>query len=610
MRIIVLDFETYFDRQTYTLNKMTTEEYIRDPRFEALCVSIVHQGKGVAIQQEHLKPFFANYDWSETAVVAHHAQFDGLILSHHFGIKPKFWFDTISMARIVYGPHQRVSLAALLKLHGMDPKTIDYGEQSGKRWHQMGERTRKMMLDGAVHDSVQTEKLFYMMLPKVPKIELELIDRTVRAFTEPRAVGDLQALRKVCLDEVNKKEDMLSELRVERSDLQSAATFQKLLEAEGVEVEFKYTKTIDKKTGEFRKAPAFAKTDGFMQELLESDFPRIRALAEARLGFKSVLNETRSGRMLRMAERGDMCIYMHHAGTHTLRVTGGDSMNWINLPRGGMIRKSICAPKGYKLSVKDYSGFELRLALKIAGQEDKLQHLANGGDIYCDFGTILYERTITKADEVERYISKQVVLGSQYRQGKTKLHGELNFKHKVPVDEDFCERAVKVYRYEEYPMIGGKQGVWKQLDKLIPLLATHETFEWKCFTFKYGRCYLPNGCYMFFENLEFRENKHTIGGGSWFFEKKKGRWVNFHGGIFFENLIQFLQRCVAAEAFVKMPRELQVILWPYDEFVNVVPESEAESAHRELIRIMKKEISWLPGLPIAVEGGVYDRYEK
>ena len=610
MKIVVLDFETFFCKKTYTLSRMTTEEYVRDPRFEALCVSVVSDGKGVAIPQHLLKQFFDSQDWSQIAVVAHHAQFDGLILSEHYGVKPAFWFDTISMARVVYGPHQRVSLAALLKLHGMEPKTINYDEQSGKRWSQMGEHTRKMMLDGAVHDSIQTEKLFKMMLPLVPKLELQVIDRTIRTFTEPRAEGDLNKLREICYEEINRKENALHELKVSKADLQSAPKFTQLLEAEGVEVEYKYTKTIDKITRDFKKAPAFAKSDPFMQELLEDGNPRVRALAEARLDSKSTINETRSFRILRMAERGPLCIYLHHAGTHTLRAAGGDKMNWLNMPRGGELRKSVRAPEGYKLSIKDYSQFEFRLALKVAGQDDKLDMVAAGGDAYCQFGANLYGRTITKADEEERYICKQVVLGSQYRQGKTKLHRELNFKHRVPVDEDFCEHAVKVYRYEEYPMIGGRNGVWKQLDKLIPFLANRDTFAWKCFTFKDGKCYLPNGCYMFFQNLEFRKNQYSQEGGSWFFEKKPGRWQNFHGGVFFENLIQFLQRCIAAEAFAKMPKEWPVILWPYDEFVNVVPTSEAEDAHKELISIMGREIDWFPGLPLKIEGGVHDVYQK
>lgn len=606
-QIIVLDFETYYDPKEYTLSKMTTEAYVRDPRFEALCCSVVSGGKGVSIPQEYLRAFFDSYDWSDKAVVAHHAQFDGLILAHHFGVKPRFWFDTISMGRLVYGPHQRLSLAALLEKHGMQPKTINYQEFAGKRWHEMGNYTRQMLLDGAVHDSVQTEKLLYMMLPHITQHELKLIDKTIRCFTEPHVEGDLDRLRKVCHDEVNRKEEMMHELRISKADLQSADKFCALLENEGIDIEYKQSKTIDKKTGKPKQNPALAKTDSFMQDLLEDDSPRVRALAEARLGAKSTLNETRAGRMLRMTERGPLCIYINHAGTHTLRPSGGDKMNWINLPRGGELRKSIKAPEGKKLSVKDYNAFELRLALWVAGQIDKLELLRDGGDIYCDFGKSLYGRTITKADEKERYICKQVVLGSQYRQGSEKLHRELNFKHKVSVPMEFCETAVNIYRKSEFPMIGGKNGVWKELDNLIPHVANRDTFKWKCFEFRDGKCFSPNGSYMFFENIEWREDATSYKGGDWWFEKKRGMWVKFHGGIFFENLIQFLQRCMAAEAFVKFPSDLPVVLWAYDEYVNVV---RGEEDHNLLMDIMHEVPDWAPGMYIKVEGGIYDRYEK
>lgn len=39
MNILTLDFETFFSSD-YTLSKLTTEAYIRDPRFEALCLGI------------------------------------------------------------------------------------------------------------------------------------------------------------------------------------------------------------------------------------------------------------------------------------------------------------------------------------------------------------------------------------------------------------------------------------------------------------------------------------------------------------------------------------------------------------------------------------------
>jgi hypothetical protein len=39
MDIVTIDFETYYDRD-YSLSKMTTEAYVRDPRFEVIGVAI------------------------------------------------------------------------------------------------------------------------------------------------------------------------------------------------------------------------------------------------------------------------------------------------------------------------------------------------------------------------------------------------------------------------------------------------------------------------------------------------------------------------------------------------------------------------------------------
>lgn len=39
MDLITLDFETYYDKE-FSLRKVTTENYIRDPRFEVIGVGV------------------------------------------------------------------------------------------------------------------------------------------------------------------------------------------------------------------------------------------------------------------------------------------------------------------------------------------------------------------------------------------------------------------------------------------------------------------------------------------------------------------------------------------------------------------------------------------
>jgi hypothetical protein len=37
---LTIDFETYYDKKTYSLSKQTTEAYIRSPEFEVIGVSV------------------------------------------------------------------------------------------------------------------------------------------------------------------------------------------------------------------------------------------------------------------------------------------------------------------------------------------------------------------------------------------------------------------------------------------------------------------------------------------------------------------------------------------------------------------------------------------
>ena len=93
MKLLTVDFETYYDK-AFSLSKLTTEEYIRDDRFEVI---------GVAVQvdddppewfsgtQKETAAWLNQFDWVNSFVLAHNTQFDGAILSWIFGIKAKRW---------------------------------------------------------------------------------------------------------------------------------------------------------------------------------------------------------------------------------------------------------------------------------------------------------------------------------------------------------------------------------------------------------------------------------------------------------------------------------------------------------------------------------------
>src|SRR3972149_5936453 len=96
--LLTLDWETFFDK-TYSLRKLTTEEYIRSPLFAVHGVGLKSGDQPSVYIWTDIKGFLNQIDWSQAYVLCHNTRFDGAILSWRYGIRPKFLLDTLSMAR-------------------------------------------------------------------------------------------------------------------------------------------------------------------------------------------------------------------------------------------------------------------------------------------------------------------------------------------------------------------------------------------------------------------------------------------------------------------------------------------------------------------------------
>ncbi|HXJ11074.1 MAG TPA: hypothetical protein VNH19_02285 [Candidatus Limnocylindrales bacterium] len=360
MRVVIFDAETYFDPKDFTLSKMSTEEYIRDPRFEA---------HGAAIKWQHNIPakwyagkdlefVLKQEDWSDVLLVAHHCAFDGLILSHHYNVHPKMLGCTMSMFRLLFGNHMSASLDSVRKYFGIPAKITPYNLFSGKRWHEIPPDHQQLVGEGACDEVESIWNLFGRLAKDFPPEEFEVMSTVLKMFTEPVLRADTALLGQIWEMEENNKNKRAAMLGVTEADLQSADRFKQLLEDAGVEVEYKQ--------GKNGPIPAFAKTDDFMRELLEDPDDYIRGLAECRLKMKSTLLQTRAERLGWTSSRGALPVYLNYSGAGTLRVSGGDKVNWLNFTRQTSIkdpsqlsvRKTILAPEEYVLMPLDSSQIE------------------------------------------------------------------------------------------------------------------------------------------------------------------------------------------------------------------------------------------------------------
>jgi hypothetical protein len=90
MDLITLDFETYYDKE-FSLSKMTTESYIRDPQFEVIGVGIKVNNEPTewaSGTHEQIKTYLHTFNWEESMVLCHNTLFDGAILSWRFCCSP------------------------------------------------------------------------------------------------------------------------------------------------------------------------------------------------------------------------------------------------------------------------------------------------------------------------------------------------------------------------------------------------------------------------------------------------------------------------------------------------------------------------------------------
>lgn len=607
---------------------MSTEAYVRDPRFEPHGCAIKCSPDLPAKwwSREELKDVFSEFDWKNTAVLCHHTQFDGLILAHRFGIRPKAWLCTLSMSRLLLGNHLSVGLDAVRRHFGLPLKSTPYNLFRGKHWEELSPATQYQVAEGACDEVESIYKIFNILAKDFPRSEYEVVDATVRMFTEPVLRADLDMLAKIWEDENARKGDRLTALGITAGDLHSSDRFADLLRAEGVDPE-----TKDGKNGPIY---AFAKTDQFMRDLLEDQNDRVRALAEARLGEKSTLMQTRAETLGWMARRGPLCVYVRYAGAHTCRDSGGDRSNFLNLRRAdpdnptkvSPIRRAILAPEGYWLAPIDKSQIECRILNMLAGQEDVIEKFRNKEDPYIGIASIAYGEKVYKAKPDDpryqemlqkRGTGKQLELSCGYMAGTETIQNTAKlgiYGPPVYIDLLTAERWRDVYR-ETHPMV---VSYWREAGRMIARIAGGPPLEWGPMLIKDKRIYGPGGTMLKYDTLEFHKPapgeegvKAIEMGGFWRYRSRSG-WAKLYSGKLVENVVQWLARIMFMQDCMRIRRRgYRIANRTYDEALVLIPKDGREEEHlRICIDEMRHAPEWMPDIPLDAEGALSDRYEK
>ncbi len=605
MDLITLDFETYYDKD-FSLTKMTTEEYIRDSRFEIVGVGVkVNNGPTEWASGTHaeLAEYFAEFDWASSMVLAHNTMFDGAILSWLFGIKPKVWADTLCMGRAVHGVEVGGSLKALAERYDVGEKGTEILNALGKRREDFTDDELDRYGDYCINDVELTHKLFHIMAKHFPKQELKVIDCTLRMFTHPLLVLDLCLLSRHLEDIQTRKDNLLLEAGVaDKKDLMSNDKFADLLRSKGVTPPTKISMTTGKQTY------AFAKTDEAFKSLVEHEDTGVQALVAARLGNKSTLEETRTQRFIDIAERGTLPVPVRYYAAHTGRWGGDDKINLQNLPSRGpdgkTLKKSITAPDGHVLIDCDSSQIEARVLAWFAGQDDLTKAFRKKEDVYVKMAARIYDVPEDQVTKDQRFVGKTTILGAGYGMGAVKFQAQLeSFGTSIPIEE--ARRIINIYRDTNWKI----SHVWREAQNMVSHLSRGDSVQFG----KEGvvevigdrsAIKLPSSLLMRYDDLQGEENAQGV---EYTYETRRGR-TRIYGGKVIENVCQALARCIIAEQMLLINRRYRPVLTVHDSVICCVENDEAEEAKEYVERCMRYVPKWAKGLPLECESGMAKAY--
>lgn len=610
MDVVTIDFETYYDKE-FSLSKMTTESYIRDPRFEIIGVGIkVNDYPTDWYSGDNPGKFLKGLDYSKRAILCHNTAFDGAILSWLFGIRPKFWLDTLSMARPLHNITVGGSLAKLVDHYGLGKKGDEVVAALGKRKKDFTEAELEQYGKYCVNDVNLTKKLFDLMKVGFSSSELLVIDQTLRMYTEPVIELDEPLLQQHLEEVRNRKAELLASLGDNAQEIiMSNDKFAAYLQSLGVEPPRKVSNTTGKETW------AFAKTDKGLTDLLEHPDDRVQNAAAVRLGAKSTIEETRTEALIGVAGRGRLPIMLNYYGAHTGRFSGGDKLNLQNLPSRGntTIRRALKAPKGQVLIACDSSQIEARTVAWIAGQEDLVQAFREQRDVYSEFATKVYGRKITKADKVERFVGKTCILGLGYGMGAEKLRRTLELGQggiNVVIDIHEAERIVRLYRQENFKIVQFWQKCGQALTSMIQGGSgnLHDRVSFGDTSIK-----LPNKFRIQYPALRQQGNGFEYINDQRQYKKHLNGdtdvvWTRIYGGKVTENVVQALAAIVIREQMAAVGQRHKVAFQVHDEIIITAPEAQAETAMQQLVAVMSTPPKWAADLPVACEAGYAVNY--
>lgn len=293
---------------------------------------------------------------------------------------------------------------------------------------------------------------------------------------------------------------------------------------------------------------------------------------------------------------------------------GHTSLN--NIALTDSLRGCVVAPDGWMICDNDLSGAELRLGLWMAGDQERLNVIAKGDDLYMYNAIRVYHlpENATKATHgARRQDGKNLTLGGNYQLGWKTYMAYQRLKG-YAIDEITARSDIDGYRQANPLLINlwyalsdaFKFAIYEQPGRIFPAgkIAFQKDMHGTVWML------LPSG-----RAVPHYSAHVTYGGEMAFFRAKFGAMLRqkAFGGSLLEIACQSMTRDLVTAAEEDIERELRdvvLILDVYDSILSLVPAHVAKERSEQQRVIMRRPRSWTAGLPLDCEGYESERMRK
>ncbi len=281
------------------------------------------------------------------------------------------------------------------------------------------------------------------------------------------------------------------------------------------------------------------------------------------------------------------------------------------------LRGTVVAPQGYMVCDNDLSGAELRLALWMAGDTERLNIVSDPkADLYMYNAIRIYglpQNATKKTHPDRRQDGKNLTLGGNYQLG-WRTYITYQRQKGFIIDEIKARSDIEGYRSAN-PLM---KDIWYALSDAFKFAIYEQP----------GRIF-PAG------KIAFQKDNHgtvwmllpsgravphysahiTYGGEMAFFRGKFGAMLRqkAFGGSLLEIACQTMTRDLVTAAEADIENELPdvtLILDVYDSILALAPAAVAAERSAQMRAIMKRPRSWTTGLPLNCEGYESERMRK